>query len=80
MELKNSVVVCECGWIVCGKIDRETDRDVCMTGACIVRSWNNGRGIGGLAKEVYKDEYTLDEIGDISICRNKVIFVIPCEW
>ena len=48
--------------------------------AAVVRSWNNGRGIGGIAKREYKDEYTLDEIGTVYIAKGKILFSIPCEW
>lgn len=27
-----------------------------------------------------KSEYTLDPIGAVAISRNKVLFIIPCEW
>ena len=38
------------------------------------------RGIGGLAKEEYKSEYTLDEVGNVEVYKNKVIYTIDCEW
>lgn len=28
----------------------------------------------------YKDEYTLDPIGDVDIRVGKILFEIPCEW
>lgn len=40
----------------------------------------DGRGIGGIAKAEYKDEYILDPIGNVEIRQNKVLFEILCEW
>lgn len=77
---KHVCVICEAGWILCGVPADKTADILVLTGAAVVRCWSNGRGIGGIAKAEYKDEYTLDEIGDVSIYRNKILFVIPCEW
>lgn len=78
--MKNSVIVCEYGWIIVGKIDAEDKDKISVSESSIVRNWNNGRGIGALAKEQYKDEYKLDYIGGVEIKQSKVLFVIPCEW
>ena len=77
---KNTIFVCEYGWIICGVIKSENEAEVTLTDSSVVRRWNNGKGIGALAKEENKDEYTLDAIGDVSIKQSKVLFVIPCEW
>lgn len=76
----NVCVVCECGWIIVG-IKGEGDMDkMLLTNASVVRIWSNGKGIGGIAKAKNKNEYTLDEIGDVFIRTNKILFEIPCEW
>lgn len=72
--------VIEAGWIIVGKEVNRTDDMVELTNASVVRSWSNGRGIGGIAKAEYKDEYTLDAIGDVEIAKSKILFEIPCEW
>jgi len=77
----NVCVVCEYGWIIKGLRDAESDMDaLILHDASVVRRWTNGKGIGGIAKEANKDEYTLDYIGDVTIRQSKVIFEIPCEW
>ena len=75
-------IICECGWIIVGKKDENkiNPNTVYLTNAAVVRRWSNGRGIGGIAKNEYKDEYTLDNIGDVEIRQNKILFTIPCEW
>lgn len=73
-------IVCEYGWIICGIEYRVDDDTITLTESAVVRAWANGRGIGGIAKAEYKDEYTLDEIGTVEIAKNKVLFSIPCEW
>ena len=75
-------IVCENGWIIIGDKDESkiNQTTVYLTNAAVVRRWNNGRGIGGIAKAEYKGEYTLDPIGDVEIYQNKILFTIPCEW
>lgn len=78
----NVCVILEQGWILVGERtsqDKDTDT-IALSNASVVRSWHNGRGIGGIAKEAYKGEYTLDAIGDVIIRQNKILFEIPCEW
>ena len=72
--------VIEAGWIIVGKEINRNDSMVELANASVVRKWNNGRGIGGIAKAKYKDEYTLDAIGDVEIAKSKILFEIPCEW
>lgn len=74
-------VVCEYGWIIIGEKDVMSDtHTLIFHNASVVRRWRNGKGIGGIAKFENKDDYTLDEIGDVEIRQNKVLFEIPCEW
>lgn len=72
--------VCESGWIIIGQPGEETADSIILNNASVVRSWLNGRGIGGIAKKKYKNEYTMDEIGTVEIKQNKILFDIPCEW
>ena len=76
----NTCYVCEYGWIVIGKETERTENQIIVSNASVVRTWNNGKGIGGIAKAENKDEYTLDFIGDVAIMIGKVLFEIPCEW
>lgn len=76
----NICLVIEQGWILKGEISGETESTIKLSNASVVRSWNNGKGIGGIAKAENKAEYTLDYIGDVNIYANKVLFSIPCEW
>lgn len=76
----NTCYVCEYGWIVIGKETERTENQIIVSNASVVRRWNNGKGIGGIAKAENKDEYTLDFIGDVAIMIGKVLFEIPCEW
>lgn len=74
--------VCESGWIIIGEKDDELSNEIEMIlhNASVVRRWDNGKGIGGIAKAENKCEYVLDAIGDVSIRQSKVLFEIPCEW
>lgn len=76
----NTCYVCEAGWILIGTKDSSDDKTVKLTNASVVRKWTNGRGIGGISKAEYAEEYTLDVIGDVVIYKEKILFEIPCEW
>lgn len=78
--MDNVIVVCEYGWIICGKIKLTDNKYLELSDSAVVRRWDNGKGIGGLAKEENKHEYTLDDIGDVEIMRDKILFMIPCNW
>lgn len=77
---KSTIFVCEYGWIICGVIKSENEAEVTLADSSVVRRWGNGKGIGALAKEENKSEYTLDAIGGVTIKKSKVLFQIPCEW
>lgn len=76
----NICFVIESGWIIVGKKDVSGAGVICLKDASVVRKWNNGLGIGAIAKAEHKNEYTLDDIGDVNIRSEKIIFEIPCEW
>lgn len=78
--MKNTIIVCEYGWILVGKMENPSSQTTLLKEASVVRRWSNGKGIGGLAKAESKHEYILDEVGTVSIQTSKILFEIPCEW
>lgn len=78
--MNNTIIVCEYGWILVGKMENPSTQTTLLKDASVVRKWTNGKGIGGLAKAENKSEYILDEIGAVSIQNSKILFEIPCEW
>lgn len=76
----NTIVVIEAGWIMVGEMTKPSTQTTLLKNASVVRRWNNGKGIGGLAKAENKHEYTLDPVGSVSIQTSKILFEIPCEW
>lgn len=75
--------IIEQGWIIIGTVvpGQQEERIITkLTDASVVRSWSNGKGIGGIAKLESKDDYKLDFIGDVGIYGSKILFEIPCEW
>lgn len=77
----NICVICESGWIIKGAKGEGSDAEcLSLHDASVVRRWDNGKGIGGIARRENKDEYTLDYIGDVEIRQGKILFEIPCEW
>ena len=78
--MNNTIVVIESGWIMVGEMTNPSTQTTLLKNASVVRRWNNGKGIGGLAIEKNKNEYTLDLVGSVSIQTSKILFEIPCEW
>lgn len=78
--MNNTIVVIESGWIMVGEMSNPSTQTTLLKNASVVRRWNNGKGIGGLAIEKNKPEYTLDPVGSVSIQTSKILFEIPCEW
>ena len=78
--MNNTIVVIESGWIMVGEMTNPSTHTTLLKNASVVRRWSNGKGIGGLAIEKNKDEYTLDPVGSVSIQTSKILFEIPCEW
>ena len=71
-------VIAESGWIFEGY--RQGEVGMRLATAHVVRKWSNGLGIGGLADQEHKDDYTLDPIGCIEIADHAVIATIPLRW
>ncbi len=78
--MKRNCYILESGWIIEGEVEREDTGIISLKDANVVRKWSNGRGIGGIAKKEYRNEYTLDEIGEVDIVENKVLFIIPINY
>lgn len=69
-------IIADRGWIFEGM----KRGDGTLADASVVRRWDNGCGIGGLADPDHKHEYTLDFIGDIAIAEHAIIAEIPLRW
>ena len=80
MNSTNTIYIVESGWIFVGRYLNSDAEAVSLENASVVRSWSNGRGIGGLALRAHKDEYTLDAVGRIQLMKGKILAEIPCEW
>lgn len=72
-------VIADRGWIFEGYRDL-AEPGFKLNRAHVVRRWNNGLGIGAIAKREHKDDYTLDELGRVDILERAVIAIIPLEW
>ena len=80
IETDHIIVIAQRGWIFEGYKDKSITDKIRLHNANVVRSWSNGRGIGGLTKKEYKDEYTLDPVGIIEFASEGVIAMINVEW
>ena len=79
VEGSHVIVIADRGWIFVGKPERmEGNLRTVLTEASVVRRWTNGKGIGGLAVEANKGEYTLDPVGTLEVYSP--IVTIVCQW
>ena len=78
-DAEHVCIIADRGWIFEG-YRVEGGEGVRLTKASVVRRWDNGLGIGGLADPAHKGDYTLDAIGDIEIADHAVIATIPLRW
>ena len=68
-------------WIFEGYKDKSVTDKIQLLNANVVRSWSNGKGIGGLCKIANKGDYTLDPVGTVSFPNEGVIATIDVvEW
>lgn len=73
--MRHVCIVLDRGWIIEGM--REGDE---VSSASVVRRWDNGLGIGGIAKAEHRGEYTLDPIGTATLNPAAVIYEFDLEW
>lgn len=78
LDRNHVCIIADRGWIFEGYLVEPDSFK--LVNAHVVRRWDNGLGIGGLAKAEHKDDYTLDHIGSIEIRPHAAIAVIPLEW
>lgn len=77
-EFEHVCVIVASGWIFEGRTNPEDPQE--LFDAHVVRRWTNGRGIGGLAKAEYADEYTLDAVGTVRISERAELARFGLEW
>jgi len=80
VETDHIIVIAQRGWIFEGYKDKNTTDKIRLLNANVVRSWSNGRGIGGLTKKEYKSEYKLDPAGIVEFAPEGIIATINIEW
>lgn len=75
------IVIAQRGWIFEGYRDNSVKDKIQLLNANVVRSWSNGKGIGGLCNKSNKSDYKLDPVGTISFPNEGVIATIDVvEW
>ena len=75
------IVIAQRGWIFEGLKDKSVKDRIQLLNANVVRSWSNGKGIGGLCNVADKNAYKLDLVGTVSLPNEGVIATIDItEW
>ena len=75
------IVIAQRGWIFEGLRDKAVKDKIQLLNANVVRSWSNGKGIGGLCSKSNKSDYKLDPVGTVSFPNEGVIATIDItEW
>ena len=81
VETDHIIVIAQRGWIFEGLKDKSITDKIQLLSANVVRSWSNGKGIGGLCIKSNKSDYKLDPVGQISFHNEGVICTIDItEW
>lgn len=81
VETDHVIIIAQRGWIFEGHADKSVTDKIQLLNANVVRSWSNGKGIGGLCKKALKGDYTLDEVGTVSFPIEGVICTLNItEW
>ena len=78
VDTDHVIIIAQRGWIFEGYKDKAKKNEIVLLNANVVRSWSNGKGIGGLAES--KDGYTLDAVGTIRFPNEAIIASIDCRW
>lgn len=81
VETNHIIVIAQRGWIFEGHRNTKIKDKIQLLNANVVRSWSNGKGIGGLCSKTNKSEYKLDPVGTVSFPNEGVIAIIDItEW
>jgi hypothetical protein len=80
VDTDHIVVIAQRGWIFEGHKDKSKKDEIVLLNANVVRSWSNGKGIGGLKDEANKSEYKLDPIGTVRLPNEAIIATVDLNW
>lgn len=78
VDTDHIIVIAQRGWIFEGYQDKGVKDKLQLLNANVVRSWSNGKGIGGLAES--RTGYTLDAVGTVSFVPEAIIAQISVKW
>ena len=78
VDTDHIIVIAQRGWIFEGYKDKSKKNEIVLLNANVVRSWSNGKGIGGLAEK--KEGYILDSVGTIRFPNEAIIATIDVNW
>lgn len=81
VDTDHIIVIAQRGWIFEGHRDKKVKDKIQLLNASVVRSWSNGKGIGGLTVKSNKSDYKLDPVGTVSFPNEGVIATLDItEW
>lgn len=81
VDTDHIIVIAQRGWIFEGHKDNSVTDKIQLLNASVVRSWSNGKGIGGLCTKSSKSDYKLDAVGTVSFPNEGVIATLDItEW
>lgn len=81
VQTDHIIVIAQRGWIFEGHRDKKVKDKIQLLNANVVRSWSNGKGIGGLCNKADKASYKLDPVGTVSFPNEGVIATVDiAEW
>lgn len=76
---KIRILVLQRGWVVIGVIVAESEKEIRLEKACVVRRWGTTRGLGQIAANGPVDETMLDPCGTVRVHPLSIVMQIDAN-
>lgn len=73
------IVIAQQGWVFVGTVTAETESELVLDDAAVVRRWGTTRGLGQLAAEGPTERTVLDPCGTVRLRLTAVIAIMDCQ-
>jgi hypothetical protein len=74
-----TIVIAQQGWVFVGTVTAETESELVLDDAAVVRRWGTTRGLGQLAAEGPTGRTVLDPCETVRISRTAIIATLDCK-
>jgi hypothetical protein len=74
------IVIADRGWIFLGDVYVDTNGNILISDAKVIRNWGTTMGLGQIALTGPTSKTILDDAGTVRIPVRSVIAVLDCKW